>query len=114
MTVQLRARVRKVLVDRRRVVGVASTDGTEIRSDVVVANVNAKTLYLDLIGAEHLPRRVCRAAASYKYDCDDVEGILVYRNSSMLGGGQVGLVWFDLGDRDQRYAEVADLLEQAV
>ncbi|MDY6795738.1 MAG: hypothetical protein SWK76_10745 [Actinomycetota bacterium] len=33
----------------------ALADGTEITTPVVVSNINAKTLYLDLIGKEHLP-----------------------------------------------------------
>jgi phytoene dehydrogenase-like protein len=45
MRVQLGARVTKVLVERRRAIGVQLADGTEIRSDVVVSNINAKTLY---------------------------------------------------------------------
>ena len=48
-------RVRKVMVRTGRAEGVVLMDGTEITADVVVSNVNAKTLYLDLIGEEHLP-----------------------------------------------------------
>ena len=47
-------RVSKVLVRDRRVQGVALADGTEITARAVVSNINAKTLYLDLIGEEHL------------------------------------------------------------
>ncbi|MDY6795736.1 MAG: phytoene desaturase family protein [Actinomycetota bacterium] len=48
-------RVDSVLVRDRRVEGVVLADGTEITAPVVVSNINAKTLYLDLIGEEHLP-----------------------------------------------------------
>jgi hypothetical protein len=60
MRVQLGARVTKVLVERRRAIGVQLADGTEIRSDVVVSNINAKTLYQNLIGTERLPWLVQR------------------------------------------------------
>lgn len=68
MRVQLGARVTKVLVERRRAIGVQLADGTEIRSDVVVSNINAKTLYQNLIGYEHLPWLVHRGVRSYRYD----------------------------------------------
>lgn len=54
MELRTGARVSKVLVSGRRVRGVALADGTEITSRAVVSNINAKTLYLDLIGEEHL------------------------------------------------------------
>ncbi len=55
LEVQFNKQVEKVLVRNRRVEGVRLTDGTEITSDLVVSNVNAKKLYLDYIGEEHLP-----------------------------------------------------------
>ena len=41
--------------------------GTEITARVVVSNINAKTLYLDLIGVEHLPALVKTGIKSYQY-----------------------------------------------
>ncbi|NPV60678.1 MAG: NAD(P)/FAD-dependent oxidoreductase [Actinobacteria bacterium] len=55
MEVRLNTRVDKVMVRDRRAEGVRLADGTEITSDLVVSNVNAKKLYLDMIGEEHLP-----------------------------------------------------------
>lgn len=49
------ARVKKVIVRNQRVRAVRLADGTEITADVVVSDVHAQTLYLDLIGEEHLP-----------------------------------------------------------
>lgn len=60
MVVQLHARVRRVLIEGRRAIGVVLEDETEIRSACVVANINAKTLYLGLIGEEHLSSKVRR------------------------------------------------------
>jgi len=68
MTLQLRTPVRKVLVERQRAIGVVLADGTEVRSDVVVSILNAKTLYQQLIGADHLPGIVRRGVRSYRYD----------------------------------------------
>lgn len=68
MAVQLHARVRRVLIEGRRAIGVVLEDGTEIRSAIVVSDINAKTLYLGLIGEEHLPPTVRRGVRSYRYD----------------------------------------------
>ena len=55
MEVRTGARVLQVLVRNARVAGVLLDDGTEITSDLVISNINAMTLYLDLIGEERLP-----------------------------------------------------------
>lgn len=55
MELRLKTKVKKVIIRNQRAVGVRLADGTEITADVVVSDINAKTLYLDLIGAEHLP-----------------------------------------------------------
>ena len=54
MEVQLGKLVTKVMVRNRRVEGVELEDGTQITSNLVVSNINAITLYMDLIGEEHL------------------------------------------------------------
>ena len=66
MTVQTKARVEKILLEGRRAVGVRLADGTDIRSNVVVSDINAKTLYLQMIGEEHLSTPVVNGVKSYK------------------------------------------------
>ena len=53
MELRMNTRVDKVMVRNRRVEGVVA-GGEEITARAVVSNINAKTLYLDLIGEEHL------------------------------------------------------------
>jgi len=60
------ARVAKVLTEAGRAAGVELADGTQIRSRMVVSDINAKTLYLDMIGRENLPRWAARAMESYQ------------------------------------------------
>ncbi len=55
MVVELNKRVEKLLIDGGRVRGVRLADGTEITADVVVSDIHAKTLYLDMVGEENLP-----------------------------------------------------------
>lgn len=58
--------VKKVLVEGGRAVGVELADGTLIRSNVVISNINAKTLYLEQVGREHLPSWAVKAMESYE------------------------------------------------
>jgi len=55
MEVRTGQQVDKVMVCDRGIEGVILSGGTEITAKVVVSNINAKTLYLDKIGEEHLP-----------------------------------------------------------
>ncbi len=55
LEVRLNQEVDRVMVRDRRAEGVVLADGTEITSRIVVSNINAKRLYLEKIGEEHLP-----------------------------------------------------------
>ena len=46
--------------------GVELADGTQIRSRLVVSNINAKTLYLEMIGRDNMPGWAARAIDSYE------------------------------------------------
>jgi phytoene desaturase len=59
--------VTQVLVRNRRVAGVLLADGTEITADIVVSDINAKKLYLDMIGEEYLPWLAKVGMRSYEY-----------------------------------------------
>jgi phytoene desaturase len=63
--IRFNSRVDKVLTDGKRACGVQLADGTQIRSNIVVSNINAKTLYLQLVGEEKLPAWAKRAIKSY-------------------------------------------------
>ncbi|MEW6554413.1 MAG: NAD(P)/FAD-dependent oxidoreductase [Actinomycetota bacterium] len=64
--IRFNATVKRVLLDGRRACGVELEDGTQIRSRMVVSNINAKTLYLELVGEENLPTWAKRAIKSYE------------------------------------------------
>jgi phytoene desaturase len=67
MEVKLDQPVGRVMVRDRRVEGVVLEDCTEITCDLVVSNINARTLYLDLIGEEQLPALARMGIKSYAY-----------------------------------------------
>ena len=58
--------VKKILLENGRAAGVELDDGTQIRSRIVVSNVNMKVAYLDMIGRENLPGWAARAVDSYQ------------------------------------------------
>lgn len=43
-----------------RATGVVTATGEEIESDIIISNMHAKRLYLDLVGPEHLPAETVR------------------------------------------------------
>lgn len=65
MQLRLNSPVARVLMRGSRAQGVILEDGSEISANVVVSNINAKTLYLDMIGEEHLPPLARRGIRSY-------------------------------------------------
>ncbi|MDI6873440.1 phytoene desaturase family protein [Candidatus Solincola sp.] len=66
MELRLGAAAKRVLVSGGRVRGVVLEDGTEITCHAVVSDINARTLYLDLVGEEHLPPLVRYGIRSYQ------------------------------------------------
>jgi phytoene desaturase len=65
--VRLNSRVERLLVRQGRVHGVQLADGSQVTSRLVVSNVNARMLYTNLIGLEHLPPLARRGIQSYAY-----------------------------------------------
>lgn len=61
---RLNTRVVRIMVENRRARGVELWDGTQITSDRVIGAVNAKTVYMDMIGREHIPWHVWRGIDS--------------------------------------------------
>ncbi len=74
MEVRLDTRVERLIVSNRRAEGVILAGGEEVTAPVIVSNINAKTLYLDLIGKEHLPRLARYGIKSYK---PSISGIML-------------------------------------
>jgi phytoene dehydrogenase-like protein len=62
-------RVERVLVRGGRAVGVRTADGTEVEAQrAVVADVVAPSLFLDLVGEEHLPSRLLADLQRFEFD----------------------------------------------
>ena len=64
--IRIGTRVGRVLVEAGRAVGVALTDGTELRARAVVSNAHPKITFCDLVEASQLPIEFVRAIDRYK------------------------------------------------
>ncbi|HWK44745.1 MAG TPA: NAD(P)/FAD-dependent oxidoreductase [Stellaceae bacterium] len=58
--------IARVKVTNGRATGVVTERGDEYDAPVVISNANAKILYLDMVGAEHLPDEVVREISGYR------------------------------------------------
>lgn len=63
--VMLNATVRRILLEGGRAIGVELEDGKQMHSRVVLSNINAKTLYLELVGRRNIPSWARKAIDSY-------------------------------------------------
>jgi phytoene desaturase len=66
LTVKLNTLVKRLIIKDRRAMGVVTADGTEITADLVVSDINAKKLYLELVGEENLSGMVRTGVKSYE------------------------------------------------
>ena len=72
--VECGAAVEKVVVRGGRACAVRTAEGREVEARrAVLAGVGAPALYLDLVGPEHLPRRVVDDLARFQYDSATVK-----------------------------------------
>ncbi len=58
--------IAEVRVNDGGVQSVVTADGRSYESNLVISNVNAKTLYLKLVGQRHLPSEVVREISTYR------------------------------------------------
>jgi phytoene dehydrogenase-like protein len=60
------AHIAEVRIVNGRATGVVTRGGDAYEAPVVISNANAKLLYLDLVGARHLPEEVVREVKGYR------------------------------------------------
>jgi phytoene desaturase len=53
-------RVRRIVVERRKALGVELQDGEFLAAEHVVSNAHVRSTYLDLVGSDHLPQTALR------------------------------------------------------
>ncbi len=65
--IRLQCRVKRILVEGKKVIGVELDSGEEIRSDVVISNADPEITFGQLIGKEKLSPRLKRKVDSVRY-----------------------------------------------
>ncbi|GAB7037564.1 MULTISPECIES: phytoene desaturase family protein [Catenuloplanes] len=106
-------RAERILVARGRAMGVRSTGGTDWRARrAVLADVPAPSLYLDLVGARHLPPRLVEDLAHFRWDGSTIKidwalsGPVPWKNPAVGRAGTVHL-GADLNGLTRYAAELA-------
>lgn len=75
--VRTRATVRRVLIERGRAVGVELDTGETIGASVVVANTDPFQAFFELVGREHLPRRLIKRLEKMEPSCSALQMFLL-------------------------------------
>lgn len=99
------ARVRRVLVDGKRATGVEFADGTRAAAPVVVSNADYRRTMLDLVGAEHLPRRLAAKTQDARMA---LPWATVYVGLSEDLGRHANLWWYRDDDIERFYRSLRD------
>lgn len=66
VTIKTGSPIARVKISNGRATGIVTAAGEEFDAGVVISNANAKLLYLDMVGAEHLPEEVVREVSNYR------------------------------------------------
>ena len=66
VSIRINARVKKIRLENDVAVGVELESGEQISASVVVSNTDAKTTFLDLVGARHLDAMFCHRVDNYR------------------------------------------------
>ena len=70
VTIRIGAKVAKVLVENGRTQGVLLQSGERVDADIVVSNADAKTTFIDLVGAPQLDAMFCHRVNSVRQNGD--------------------------------------------
>jgi phytoene dehydrogenase-like protein len=70
VTIRIGAKVAKILVENGRTQGVLLQSGERVDADIVVSNADAKTTFIDLVGAPQLDAMFCHRVNSVRQNGD--------------------------------------------
>jgi all-trans-retinol 13,14-reductase len=97
--VRTRSRVRRILVEDRKVTGVGLDGGEVITADLVVSNADYPRTVLDLVGAEHFPKSVATRTANARMG---MPWLVLYLglDTDLRDRPNANLWWYDTDDID--------------
>lgn len=105
--IRLRSRVKRILLEGRKVLGVELESGEEIRAGVVISNADPEVTFGQLIGRENLSAKLKRKLDGLTYSTSCLS--LFFATDMDLrrdGGLDSGNMWYyDYADVDKIYAD---------
>ena len=102
--VRLQSRVKQILIEGRRVIGVELDSGEEIRADIVVSNADPEVTFSQLIGKDKLSSRLKRKVESVRYSTSCLSLFFATDMDLRAEGLDSGNMWYyDHADVDSIY-----------
>lgn len=104
--IRLRSRVRRILLEGKRVLGVQLASGEEIRADQVISNADPEVTFGQLIGREHLSHRLRRKLDGLTYSTSCISLFFATDMDLRAAGLDSGNMWYyDHADVNRIYAD---------
>jgi all-trans-retinol 13,14-reductase len=104
--IRLQCRVKRILIEGKKVLGVELDSGEEIRAGVVISNADPEITFGQLIGKEKLSPRLKRKVDSVKYSTSCLSLFFATDMDLRAAGLDSGNFWFyDHPDVDKIYSD---------
>lgn len=104
--IRLKSRVKQILVEQKKVLGVELADGEQIRANVVISNADPEVTFGQLIGRDKLSSKLRRKVDGVKYSTSCLSLFFATDMDLRAAGLDSGNFWFyDHADVDKIYAD---------
>lgn len=104
--IRLKSRVKRIMMEGRKVIGVELESGEEIRAGVIISNADPEVTFGKLIGREHLSAKLKRKLDGLTYSTSCLS-LFFATDMDLRGAGlDSGNMWYyDHADVDKIYAD---------
>ncbi|MEW6241752.1 MAG: NAD(P)/FAD-dependent oxidoreductase, partial [Chloroflexota bacterium] len=104
--IRLKSRVKRIMLEGRKVIGVELESGEEIRAGVVISNADPEVTFGKLIGRENLSAKLRNKIDGVKYSTSCLSLFFATDMDLRAAGLDSGNMWYyDHSDVDRIYAE---------
>ncbi|MGE5463642.1 MAG: phytoene desaturase family protein [Syntrophothermus sp.] len=104
--IRLQSRVKRILVEGKKVIGVELESGEQIRAAIVLSNTDPEVTFGALIGRDRLPTRLKRKLDSVKYSTSCLSLFFATDMDLRAEGLDSGNMWYyEHADVDKIYSE---------
>lgn len=104
--IRLNSRVKRILLEGKKLLGVQLDSGEEIRAGVVISNADPEVTFGKLIGRDQLPTRLMKKVDSVKYSTSCISLFFATDMDLRSAGLDSGNFWFyDHADVDKIYSD---------